>query len=420
MPEGLGEPGANLSSIAAPEFVLMRRFLLLTVSLATFLCAVPGGAAPAPKPGAAPPATGSPRFADAGYSAVLQAYRGELTEEQIEALGERDPAPALYLSPKNPGERAATRFFASLPDDAHDQLQKTGYLKWRVDRLPKEQRGWVREAVRTLEARREGPFPLTGKEPAFTGFARIRVEGLEQPQYCWWVAADGVPPAWFTLVRALGLLTQEYAKSYQEQLPTVVAQPESEAIPAGRWLKVREIPQKPKREPEPTAPALVDEKYYWSVVRAYRGQLGKEEQRLLTDEDPLLGSRLRSKDPATRNLNELFAKLTEEEHRTLLTTGRLVWGETDLSKPQRKLVDAVLRDLNERTGGGMDLYLLSAALATRTGFALVQVPGAANPVISWWVSTPSVPHPAWVPLTNDAAVKSPGYYRAHLEQLPGS
>jgi hypothetical protein len=67
----------------------------------------------------------------------------------------------------------------------------------------------------------------------------------------------------------------------------------------------------------------------------------------------------------------------------------------------------------------MDLYLLSPAFATRTGFALVHVPEVATPVISWWVNSPSVPHPAWIPLANDTAVKAVGYYRAHLEQLPG-
>lgn len=395
----------------------MRGSPLLALLLVASLLPASRVAAVAPRGKDATPSANPARFADAGYGSALQAYRGELTEAQIEILGESDPAPVLYLSPQNPGERAAARFFASLPDAAHEQLQKDGYLKWRVDHLPKEQQGWVREAVRTLEARREGPFPLTGKEPASTGFARIRVEGLDQPQYCWWVAAGDAKPGWVTLVRALGILTREYADAYREQLPAAAAQPESEAIPGGKWLKVRDTPRKP--DPEPAAAPLVDEKYYWSVVRAYRNQLGKDERQSLTGQDRLLSERLRSSDVATRAMNELFAKLTDEQHRTLLTTGRLVWAEGDLTRPQRKLVDVVLRDLNERTGG-MDQYLLSAALATRTGFALVQVPDVAAPVISWWVSTPSVPHPAWVPLANEAAVKAPGYYRAHLEQLPGS
>lgn len=396
----------------------MRRWMSVPLVLLSLVSTDPGSASGAPRPSAMLPTTKAETFSDAGYFAVLQAYRGELTEEQIEALGESDPAPALYLSPQNPGERAATRFFGSLPDAAHQQLQKAGYLKWRVDQLPKEQRGWVKTAVQAMEARRLGPFPLGGKDAATTGFARIQVPGLTQPQYCWWVAAEGASPGWVTVVRALGLLTQEYAKAYEEQLPALVSQPESESIPSAQWRKVRETPRKPT--PVVAAPTLVDEKYYWCIVRAYRGQLGKDELRSLTGTERMLGERLQSRDAATRALNELFAKLPEEQHRTLLTTGRLVWGEADLSKPQRKLVDTILRDLNERTGGGMDLYLLSPAFNTRTGFALVQVPDVATPVVSWWVNSSAVPHPAWIPLANDAAVKAPGYYRAHLEQLPGN
>jgi hypothetical protein len=258
---------------------------------------------------------------------------------------------------------------------------------------------------------------LSGKEPVTTGFARIDVAGLEQPQYCWWISAEGVRPGWVTVVRALGLLTQEYSEAYRTQLPGLVDKPETEPVPTNRWLKIRETPRKPP--PPPPAPVLADEKYYWSVVRAYRGQLDKDELRTLTDHDRVLSDRLKSGDAPSRAVNELFAKLTDEQHRALLATGRLVWADGDLTKAQRKLLDLILRDLNERTGGGMDLYLLSPAFATRTGFALVHVPEVANPVISWWVSSPSVPHPSWIPLVNEPAVKAPGYYRAHLEQLPG-
>lgn len=395
------------------------RFPLVSLLLLTSMLALPGGAALAP-PVPEPPARDAvPASGDSGYLAVLQAYRGELTEEQIEALGERDPAPALYLSPQNPGERAVTRFFGSLPEGAHEQLRKSGYLKWRVDRLPKEQRAWIKQAAEALQARRQGPFPLSGKEPASTGFAQIKVAGQERPQYCWWIAAADGKLSWVTVVRALGLLTQVYSDAYREQLPPLIDQPETEPIPSNGWMKIRETPRKPPPAPVPAA-VLADEKHYWSIVRAYRGQLAKDELRSLTDGDRVLGDRLKSSNAAGRAVNELFAKLTDAQHRALLTTGRLVWTEADLTKPQRKLIDVVLRDLNERTGGGMDLYLLAPAFATRTGFALVHVPEVATPVISWWVSSPSVPHPAWIPLANDPAVKAAGYYRAHLEQLPGS
>ncbi|MCC2672091.1 MAG: hypothetical protein K0Q72_4563, partial [Armatimonadetes bacterium] len=343
---------------------------------------------------------------------------GELTEAEIEAVAEEDPAPALYLSSRTPGERAAARFLGSLPDEAHAQLGTDGYLKWRVDRLPPTQRAWVKEAARVLEARGEGPFPLSGKTPSYTGFARVDVIGLEQPQYCWWIASDLAPrPAWITLVRSIGLLTEAYGKSYGERMPAVVKLADSE-LPELRWVRIREMPAKAAPAP-PVAPAmpLTGEKEYWEVVRACRGDLKKESLRALVERDTLLDRRLKSTDPAIKAMLELFAKLPEEQHRALLTTGRLVWSADDLTKQQRKLVDTLLRDVNAR-GDGSEPFLLSPALATRTGFALVTVPGVETAVISWWVSSPTGTHPTWIPLMNAAAVAAPGYFRAHLEQLP--
>lgn len=355
---------------------------------------------------------------DPHYTAVVRAYRGELTHVEIEALAEVDPAPALYLGDKTPAERAAARFFGSLPDDAHETLRKTGVLKWRVDRLPAEQRGWVREAARRLEARREGPFPIQGKSPAFTGFARVQLEDAPQPQYCWWISAEGAPrPVWVTLVRAIGLLTQDYSAAYAAQLPEAIAASESPPIEAKRWAKVRTAPPKPAPTPAAVAAPIPGADYFWDVVKAYRGKLGKEPLKKLTVEDPLLSGRLKSAEAPTRALNELFARLTDEELGFLLVNGSLAWTNADLTKPRRKLLDAILRDLNTRSGA--EPYLLSPAIAAQTGFAVVRVPGVEAPVISWWVSSPAAAYPAWIPLANQQGVSAAGYHRSHLEQLPG-
>jgi len=353
---------------------------------------------------------------DAHYLRVVRAYRGELTSDEIETLSEADPAPGLYLSDKTPIERVATRFFGSLPDEAHETLRKTGHLKWQVDRLPPEQRGWVRDAARRLEARREGPFPTQGKVLAVTGFARVEVGLDAPPQYCWWISAEGARrPAWVTVVRAIGLLTQAYSNAYAEQLPELIARPESPPIDAKRWAKIRTSPPKPV--PAPVAEPVEGAEFFWDVVKAYRGKLGREPLKMLLDGDTLLAGRLKSTDPSTRALSELFSKLTDPELEFLLARGTLAWTDADLTKPRRKLLDTILRDLNARSAA--EPYLLSPAIAARTGFALVRVPGVGDPVISWWISSPTAPYPAWIPLANQAGVAATGYYRSHLEQLPG-
>jgi hypothetical protein len=354
--------------------------------------------------------------ADPHYFRVVQAYRGELTQDEIDQLAEDDPAPGLYLSEKTPAERAAARFFGSLPDEAHETLRKTGVLKWQVDHLPSEQRGWVRDAAKRLEARREGPFPTQGKTLATTGFARIEVEGDPLPQYCWWISAEGARrPAWVTLVRAIGLLTQDYSAAYTARLPDLISVPESPPIEAKRWVKVRTTPPKPV-PPEVAAP-IAGAEFFWDVVKAYRGKLGRDPLKKLTEGDPLLTGRLKSAEAPTRALNELFAKLTDAELEALLSNGVLSWTNGDLTKPRIKLLDTILRDLNTRSGA--DPYLLSPGIAARTGFAVVRVPGVEDPVISWWVSSPAAAYPAWIPLVNQQGVAATGYHRSHLEQIPG-
>ncbi|MGV3723537.1 MAG: hypothetical protein ACO1SX_21790 [Actinomycetota bacterium] len=384
----------------------LRHPLTFLFSVAAVLWSLGGGHSAAQE--AAP--------ADPHYAKVVKAYRGELTHDEIDELAEDDPAPGLYLSEKTPAERAAARFFGSLPDEAHETLRKTGVLKWQVDHLPSEQRGWVRDAAKRLEARREGPFPMQGKSLATTGFARIEMEGEPLPQYCWWISAEGARrPAWVTLVRAIGLLTREYSNAYLAQLPDLITVPESPPIAAKRWVKVRTTPPRPA--PAVATAPIPGAEFFWDVVKAYRRKLGKDPLKKLTEGDPLLTGRLKSAEAPTRALNELFAKLTDEELEALLSRGVLSWSIGDLTKPRIKLLDTILRDLNTRSGA--EPYLLSPAIAARTGFAVVRVPEVEDPVISWWVSSPNAAYPAWIPLVNQQGVMATGYHRSHLGQIPG-
>ncbi|HTE18339.1 MAG TPA: hypothetical protein VK689_08160, partial [Armatimonadota bacterium] len=223
---------------------------------------------------------------------------------------------------------------------------------------------------------------------------------------------------------------QAYTDAHYETLPAVAARPDTPSIPPGQWVKVREAPRPPEpsrrerrqaEKPEKPVP-LLDEKYYWSVVGAYRGRLDAEALRGLVDADPLLARRLKSADPSERGINQFFAGVADKDHRTLLTTGRVEWKPERLTKDQRKALEPVVRGLNDaaRTAGEATVpYSLDAYSGTTVGLAVVVVPDVEKPMLSWWIRSPSSPTPAWVPLVNSAARNSPLYYRAHLEQLGG-
>lgn len=365
-------------------------------------------------PGAFPARAEEPAD-DTLYLRDLKAYRGGLTAQELQQLEEVDPGPSLYMGGKATPERAVARLFASLPDDAHAALRRTGYLKWRADSLPSQQRRWLREGARYVESLGEGPFPVEGKDAASTGFARVEIEGLDQPQYCWWIAAPKARrPAWITLVRAVGTLSQAYAEAHRAQLPETVKKPDTEPIPAGRWLKAGEAPAAAKPEAPP------DEPYLRDVLRAYRGDLRGDALRALTEGDTMLARRLKLAGPADRGVHRFFAGLGEKEQRALLADRGLAWKAEQLSREQRKLLEPVVQRLNEgtlRDGGTPIAYTLLPYSGTTVGFTLVRVPDAEHPVVSWWIRSPFIPTPAWISLAGGGAADSPAYYQAHLEQV---
>lgn len=366
--------------------------------------------------GAGLPASAQQPAADALYARVLAAYRGAVGADQIEVLAEQDPGPALYLGPQTPGEWGIARLFAALPDAAHEELRRGGYLKWKVSALPDTQRGWLHERIRQLERRGEGPFP---PDSSLTGFARVELEGLDGPQYAWWISHPRARrPQWLTVVRVVRTLTLDYSEANQARLREIEPLPETAPIPRGAWQKVKDPPlPKPMQAEKP--PTLMEEKLYWRVVKAYRGDLGRGERDLLAAADPLVGRRLKMTDPADRALNQLFGRLKEAQHLELLTTGKLLLRPHELSKEQLRLAQAVVDRLNQqsREGGLGDAYDVVPYGRTVMGFAILTVPEVEKPVLSWWIRSPLSPTPVWTTLINGEAVKAPLYYRAHLEQL---
>lgn len=383
------------------------------------LSAVAAAAAAQP-PTPTEPARPQGEFADdPHYGRVLGAYRHQLSTRELEVLDEVDPAYSLYSGPSTPGERAITRLFASLPDQFHSELRRTGYLKWSAASLPDAQRRLIREHVRQLERRRAGPFPLEGRSTAATGFARVEVPGVDGAQYCWWIAAPGGQRLeWLTVVRALGGATQVYAQAYNEQLPPRLAQPDTAPVPAGAWLK-----NQPARRPEPVeeeAAPLMDEKHFWLCVRACRGRLDERERAALAVSDPVLIRGLKEADPVMAALYRLFAGLSEKEHRLLLTTGVLRWPPGVLSAAQRKLLAPILAGYNDAaqlSGSAGDIHSVDVPGQTITGFAIVAIPGVERPVVSWWLKSRGALLPTWVTLLNASAAGDPNYHRAHLQAL---
>jgi hypothetical protein len=367
---------------------------------------------------AAQQTAGTAASADPHYEQVLKAYRGELSRKEFDALEEVDPAPSLYLGPKTPGERAVTRFFASLPEGEHARLRDLGYLKWRADTLPSTQKKWLKEAVRLLSIGGLKAFPLEGKEPAATGLVRVDVAGVDAPEYSWWIASKATDrPYWLTVVRALSTGSGLYFKAHQLTIAEVLGKPDTPAVPAGQWVRLKEGPA----EEEEAIPTLVEERYYWDAVHAYRGDLKAEALKALAAADPLVGRRLKLAEPREAAVNRFFARLSDKEHRTLLTEGILRWGPGRLTKEQVRLLEPAIRGLNEdaQRSGGTAIYALAPYSGVRLGLAVVTVPEAEKPCVSFWVRSPLSPIPAWVTLMGAEAVAAPSYYRAHLAALAG-
>lgn len=400
---------------------MSRTHLTLACAAVLFI----GGISPLFSAAAAPaaaeekPAVARSVEEDPLYQRLLKLYRGQSPAEEIGKLESEDPGPALYLSGNATAERGILRFFASLPDTAHAALRRDGYLKWKLDAVPAAPRRLLQEKLRQLELRRpKNVAPPQG--PAYLGFLRVEVKGVEGFQYAWWYQDDPERlPAWLTVVRVRRTGTQDYDDAYQERFAELETAAESKPIPSGEWVKLKELPR-PVAPPEEVTPALIDEAYYWKVVKAYRDDLNREQLRALETEDPLVRKRLETKDPADRGLNQFFARLSNEEHRTLITEGRLLIRAEELSKGQRKLLEPLVADLNRRQGDNGALgqsYDLVPYAGAVVGLSIVLVPDVPRPVVSWWIRSPRTPTPAWVSLMNEAAVKAPYYYRAHLEQL---
>lgn len=334
--------------------------------------------------------------ADPHYRQVLQAYRGKLTPEELDKLGETDPAPTLFIGSRIPALRSLVRFFAALPDAAHATLQRDGLLKWRLDRLPSDQRKNLEKLVEHLENEGLGPYPTRGRGAAHTGFVRLVLEDekLTGPVYSWWIDAEKARvPAWIPLVRASGLGGAEYTAAIRARLTEARDEPAAEPPPGGDWLRLAE-PALPGPPPKETGPA-------GRLLRAFRKGGGT------ASHDALVLAHLTSRQPADRAIVRFVSGLSRDEERRLEEEGNLRWFPQDLSADRRRLLQPVLDRLAAQSPGIPPHSL--APGGSRMGICGILVPEVEQPVFVWWIRAPGQSLPAWIALNNPAAVARPEF-----------
>lgn len=369
-------------------------------------------------PASGPMASERRTVEDAHYGRIVKAYRGELSHDEVVRLTEEDPTPAIHLGPSRE-LRNLVRVFASLPDSSHEELRRKGLLKWRLEDLPRQQRRWIADLLKRFESEGDGPF----RSGVHTGFMRVVVvdaEGEETTVYSWWVTGEkAIRPLWIPLVRANGLGGGAFTMAHAVRVQELRTAETDKPVPDRLWLKIPE----PARL-DTTAVAVEEaqtalEQEFWMLVHAYQGRLKREQLAKLIAADPVIERRLRKPDALDRAINQFFSRLDKKEHAALIDTGRIEWPVRDLTPAQRRLLLPVIDELNRLAveAGNIPPYSLAGPFGCMVGFALVQVPGIEKPVLSWWARSPIAPVPAWFSLHNGAAVKAPGYYRAHLEQL---
>lgn len=156
------------------------------------------------------------------------------------------------------------------------------------------------------------------------------------------------------------------------------------------------------------------------VVRAGRDQLtGAEQKDLLNTNHPLLAQ---IADPNTVKLVQLFAKLPDTSLAQLQDNSYLKWDFADLDPGRQQVLRELIQlnlDLAARQGAAANpAFSLDALERAQTGFAIVEIAGTNQKVVSWFVLWPELPDPTWVTVVNARAAGTQPYFQAHLQHLP--
>jgi hypothetical protein len=156
------------------------------------------------------------------------------------------------------------------------------------------------------------------------------------------------------------------------------------------------------------------------VVRAGRDQLTSNERKDLLAQNPPLSFQLA--DPNTVKLLQLFARLPDASHARLQSDTYLKWNVADLDSGRQQVLRELIQlniDLAARQGAPTNpAFSLDALARAQTGFAIVEIEGTGQKVVSWYVLWPELPDPTWVTVVNARAAGTPPYFQAHLRRLP--
>jgi uncharacterized protein (TIGR03067 family) len=168
---------------------------------------------------------------------VVRAGRGQLSKQEQEQLasGKLDPAVAERLA--EPRSKTLIELFAKLPDSAHKQLMKQGYLKWRFAALDADWQKALRDAYqRDLDLAKK-----LGKEVAPTqsmqalekcelGVALVNVLGLKESVVSWFLLFPAHPPLAVVVVGPKVEDLPAWYQAHQRDLALVRMQPYSKSI----------------------------------------------------------------------------------------------------------------------------------------------------------------------------------------------
>lgn len=176
---------------------------------------------------------------------------------------------------------------------------------------------------------------------------------------------------------------------------------------------------KDAKHAELEAPSTFAEEFALSVA-AGRGTLTDEQQRLLASwNHPLL---MQIADPSTLTLVQLFADLPDEMHAELQSRGYLKWDFANLDASRQNVLRALIRlnvEMASRQGAPANAaFSVEALERAQTGFAVLDITGTDQRVVSWFVLWPELPDPTWVTIVNARACGTPAYFQAHQQQLP--
>lgn len=175
--------------------------------------------------------------------------------------------------------------------------------------------------------------------------------------------------------------------------------------------------QEPPRPAATTSSTFSQE--FAMTVAAGRGTLSEDQRRELAAwNHPLL---MQIAEPSTLTLVRLFADLPDELHADLQARGSLKWDFASLdASRQRVLRDLIQLNVEMATRQGTPAnpaFGVEALAGAQTGFAVVDITGTDQRVVSWFVLWPEMPDPTWVTIVNARACGTPAYFQAHLQQL---